>query len=180
MALTDYRLLVYVRLWDLLLDSDTISEEFYEQNRLKLNTDDGTFLLVREFDDPAAYPKIGIYFGNGNDGGHPGKYGAGYDGGAMVDVQQQYIVRLTFERPDDLVFASPLIAEARAAILRGGARLGGVSAGFGYVRLSGPTDSTILITPDEDNPGDVNDRLVCTFTVNIAMNLSMAQLTGNA
>lgn len=181
MALTDYRLLVYVRLWDLLLASDTIADEFYEQNRIRLDDNTNRFTLVRDFDDPASFPKLWIFPGpNGSDSGHSARYQAGYDGGAMVDASQQYTVKLTFENADDFLTASPLIAEVRAAILRGGARLGGAGAGFGYVRLSGPSDSTIVIGPDPDIPGDTADRLVCTFTVNIAMNLTMGQLTGNS
>lgn len=178
MALVDYRLLVYVRLWDLLLASPTVEEEFYEQNRIRIDAGDGTMEYVKHFDDPSAFPKIALYMGSGTDSGHPAKYGAGYDGGAMVGVTQEYTVKLTFERSDDLLTASPLIAEVRAAILRGGARLGGEGAGFGYVRLSSPSQNTITVGPD-DETGEA-DRLVATFTFAVAMNLSMAQLTGNA
>src|SRR5689334_7976949 len=110
MALVDYRLLVYVRLWDLLLDSATIEQEFYEQNRIRMDDQTNRLVLVRGFDDPASFPKLAITLGPGSDSGHPAKYQAGYDGGTAVDVQQQYIVKLTFESPHELLTASPLIA----------------------------------------------------------------------
>jgi hypothetical protein len=63
----------------------------------------------------------------------------------------------------------------RAAILRGGPRLGGASAGFGYVKLSGPAPATNDIGPDPETGGA--ERLVCEFDVNVQMVLTIGQLT---
>jgi hypothetical protein len=174
-ALVDYRLLVYVRLWDLLLASGTNTAALKPLNRVRFDTSKGANKLVQVKSDPASFPKARIDLGSGTDEGWPERYAAGYDVGVIVPVTQDYIVTLTFDKPEILI-ASPLIAEARASILRGGPRLGGASAGFGYVRRAGASVSTNTVGPDEVTGG--TNRLVSTFTVSVAMNLTIGQLCG--
>lgn len=171
----DYRLEVYARLWVLFLLSADNAAAFAPLNRVRFDEVKGARKAVAVKADAASFPKVGIYYGNGNDEGWPDRYSGGYDPGVIVPVSQDYIFRLTFDKPE-IVVASPLIAEARASILRGGPRLGGAGAGLPYVRRSGAAPTTHEIGPDENTGG--TNRLVSTFTISVLMNLTIGQLCG--